>query len=117
MNDNAVLSSDVPDDVMPSKGMDGNGVMRDASVISVENKFMRSIICEPDTGNLVKISSWLEFVRPSMTRLRKSKPRPRVLLFVGPDFLLDVGWLRVKTAIPIVTIETTAYLCRANLLR
>lgn len=78
--------------------------------------FWAAIICGPVYGRmegLVKMWSWVLFVRPSRRRLMERRRRPHALLVVaGLEDLEEEeeGWWRVKIATPAVTRRTTRYL-------
>ena len=80
--------------------------------------FWADIICGPEYGLwVVKMWSWVEFVRPSKRRFIPRRKRPHAELFCADEeeegdfpFLVEDGWCRVKTATPAVTSPTTRYL-------
>ena len=85
---------------------------RKAAMSSVCMTLSAHIICCPENGlNFALISSCVELVKPSRSRLIPSSVRPYAELPLWlPFFLPPLGWCRVKMATPTVTSATTAYL-------
>ena len=82
----------------------------------VERTFCATIIWGPEYGRKVlKMWSWVLFVRPSKSRFIPRRRRPQELVFRAcwfdaDGFLVGEGWCKVNTATPAVTRKTTRYL-------